>query len=423
MSNLVYLLALAVVYLYTNGRGSVGLLWALVFVLFQLSLSLVLTIPAVLNTAAASGILLVVFELLLFIADDPFSRPRVFAVVSTCFKGLASVLALVGIKPRARLINVHDSASVRQVYIQLQAERWDKVEQQLLALPDGARYQLINGLAGVPRRPPVFDEWLAARPMSALPGVVSAQQRLAAAWQVRGTGAASTVTPKRQQTFIELLRQARADLERAVMLDATLCDSYVGMLTVVMGTSGERKQLWDAFAKARVHAENHYQAHMAMVTAMSPQWGGEPGEALGFGRITARQAPADSALPGILAVAHIENWLQLDSSEKDFESGMYFRQSAVLKELNWAYQRLQPSRTMDADLIAALNAFAFSFYLGGQYDVTREILQLLDGRYCDYPWCYCSEPFLATVDIGFAIDQVEKVLQQSANKPQRALST
>jgi len=62
-------------------------------------------------------------------------------------------------------------------------------------------------------------------------------------------------------------------------------------------------------------------------------------------------------------------------------------------------------------LIEALNIFAFCFFKGGQYDLAREVMARLDGRYSEYPWQYCSEPLLATFDIGFAIDSVVKQLQ------------
>jgi len=411
MSNLIYILALVVVYLYTNARRSVGLLWALVFVVLQFVVATQTTLSSYYAAAITGGGLLILFELMLALVGDPFSRARVFGVLAALLSFISGMLSLVGFKPRSRLINVNDNAAVRQVFVQLQAERWDKVETQLLALTDGARHHLIRGLAGVARRPAEFDQWLEERPRSVLARVVSGQQRLAAGWANRGTGLEETVTKGRERKFKAHLAKAQADFQRAMLLNKKLSDPHVGMITVIMGSAGSRSELWDAFAKARVYADNHFQAHLAMVVALSPQWGGDAGEALGFGRITARQAPVGCPLVGVLAAAHIEHWLQIDNTEKDFQSGMYFRQSPVLQELTQAYRQLGACETLDSDLIEALNIFAFCFFKGGQYDLAREVMARLDGRYSEYPWQYCSEPLLATFDIGFAIDSVVKQLQ------------
>lgn len=412
---LAYLMTLTVVYLFPNSRGSVGLFWASGFVLLHGLLTWILPGNFLLHTLGVGFAILAIFLSVSHWAVDPFADATVFQSVVRIIERLSKGLSLVGIKPGSTLIDTHDSARVRRVHTQLNAQRWSAAESQMLALSDGERYQLVSGLAESGSRPDIFDVWIRANHRSPLAWIVSGQQRISAAWEARGAGLAHTVTARGQEKFSSELTQASNDLRNAISLDNTLCDPYVGLLTIAMAEGASRKKLWDLFARTKVLSAEHYAAHVTMTTALTVKWGGTVDEALEFARVTVRHAPESSALVGVLAVAHIEYWLQLDIDEREYDSEMYFRTSPVLEELKEAYLRLGSVSNLESDQLEALNAFAFCFFKGGQFKLTREIIERLQGDYVEYPWQYCVEPIMATFDTAYAIDHVIKKINQNAD--------
>lgn len=412
---LTYLLTLTVVYLYPNSRGSVGLFWASGFVLSHGLLTWIVPGHFLLLTLGVGLVISALFLTVSRLALDPFADATVFQFAVGIVERLSKGLSLVGIAPKSSLLDAHDNTRVRRVYAQLEAQHWSTAEAQIMKLPDGERYQLVSGLADVARRPDIFNDWTRDNHRSPLAWCVSGQQRISAAWEARGAGLAHTVTARGMSRFASEMKVARADLRNAISLNNTLCDPYVGLLTIAMTEAEDRKKLWDLFARIKVLSDEHYTAHVTMTTALTVKWGGSPDEALEFARVTIRNAPDTSALVGVLAVAHIEYWLQLDIDEREYESEMYFRTSSVLEELKKAYARLETVTDLSCEKIQALNAFAFCFFKGGQFELVRAIVARLQGEYVVYPWQYCVEPMMATFNTAYAIDHVINKISQNAD--------
>jgi len=408
LSFLVYGVTLAAVYLYTSHRGSVGLLWMGLLVLLQALLAIVFQQQTIATILASAVAVLLVFYLSVHFRRDPFADARVFQCIARGIDRLSGWLARCGIQPKAKLVDARDNSCVRRIYAQLDAARYASAETQITNLSAGQRYQIIVGLADVHERPDWLHAWLKSKPRSAMALTVSGHQYLAAAWAARGTGFDYTVTPRGLEKFSALLATARTDLRLAIALDDSQVDPYVGMISIARGQSSERSVLWDLFAKARVLAESHYETHVSMVHALAEKWGGKPDEALNFARITVQKAGANSALVGVLAVAHVENWINLDLAGREYEAGMYFHGTSVLHELQQAYHRLDGESALNSDRVQALNVLAFCFYKGGQYALTRDIFRRLQGQYYEYPWQYCVEPVMATVNTAYAIDHVQR---------------
>lgn len=134
---------------------------------------------------------------------------------------------------------------------------------------------------------------------------------------------------------------AQDNLEYAIELENQYADPYVGLMAVAMGTDIDTKQLWQYFAKALVHCRDHYQAHSTMVNAVAEKWGGEPGEMFVVAHQAASNASEGSHLVGIIAEAHIEQWLSLSLCNMDEEAGIYFREKDVREDLRNAYDKIK----------------------------------------------------------------------------------
>jgi len=182
-------------------------------------------------------------------------------------------------------------------------------------------------------RSKAFDEWIEARPHSVMARIVSGKQCIKWAWQARGGGVSSTVSSADYELFFDRLSRAKAELKYAIELGDQFSEPYVGLITVAMGTGFERGELWRYYSKAIEHCEENYEAHRMMIHALTEKWGGDEGEMHVVATKVASLAKKGSALTGILADAHLEQWLYLQMCDEHAEAESYFKQESVCDEL------------------------------------------------------------------------------------------
>jgi len=113
---------------------------------------------------------------------------------------------------------------------------------------------------------------------------------------------------------------------------------------------------------------------------------------------------------GIVAEAHIEQWLYLLMCDEDEEAESYFGQQYVQDDLIYEYEKLADTGPDSPAHVQALNHFAVCFYLANLYELATEVIAKLNGRFEDYPWAYLETPLLVHVDTAYAIDHVLKRL-------------
>lgn len=147
-----------------------------------------------------------------------------------------------------------------------------------------------------------------------------------------------------------------------------------------------------------------------MIHAVAEKWGGEPGEMFSIASRAAGNAESNSPLVGILAEAHVEQWLYLGMCDKEEQMTIYFRKPSVREDLVDAYSKIHNVDIDSYEMITALNNFAFCFYLCGMNELAKEVLTKVNGRFIEHPWDYLNETFLANLHTGYTIDKVLKSL-------------
>jgi hypothetical protein len=118
------------------------------------------------------------------------------------------------------------------------------------------------------------------------------------AWDARGSGWASEVTPEGWKGFSEHLQQAREALTRAWKAHPDRPEPASSMIKVVMGgggARGETERLWfDRAVKAQFDFLPAYQGY---AYAMLPRWGGSSEIQYAFGRECAQTRRYDTDVP------------------------------------------------------------------------------------------------------------------------------
>jgi hypothetical protein len=206
-------------------------------------------------------------------------------------------------------------------------------------------------------------------------------------WEARTASRAVDVTQEQWRIFHERLHIAEEQLLEAAELRPDWVTPWRRLLT-----SGRGMSLGPAVNETRLDAALRrdpldLETHIEWVAQLQPRWSGEPGQALAFARDALARAPQGHRLGCVIAMAHIENWVEHDGENclKTPEIQEELRDAADHSILHPAYAR-QPGWQHD------FNIFAMALSLAGERHTARRVFKALDGAYTSWPWTYFAEP-------------------------------
>jgi hypothetical protein len=288
-------------------------------------------------------------------------------------------------------------AAAHHFKAQLAEGRWQEFHDFLDGITDwDDRHFYLDRLASIEDRPEWIDEWIAARPASAIPVVFSGIHRVDWAWQARGGGRARTVERDAWPVFHGRLVEAERELARAAALDPADPTPYVRGMHVAMGLSLGQAEIRRRFGEVMRRHRWHQAAHAVMVQAIARKWAGSSEAMFEFARSVAAEAPEGSPVHKVIAIAHVEQWLDLPETSADGTELMkvYFRREEVKAEVRAAAEhsirspRYQPGRLTPVDR----NIFAMCFWLMHDYPAQLEQMRLIGRFNQSYPWAYQGKP-------------------------------
>jgi hypothetical protein len=127
--------------------------------------------------------------------------------------------------------------------------------------------------------------------------------------------------------------------------------------------------------------------HIEWVSQLQPRWSGEPGESLAFAREAFARAPQGHPLGAVIAMAHIEEWVESDRGDclETPEIQAELRNAAEHSILSAAYVRRLGWQH-------DFNIFAMALALAGERPTAKRVFQELDGAYTSWPWVYFGNP-------------------------------
>ena len=143
--------------------------------------------------------------------------------------------------------------------------------------------------------------------------------------EARGTGFADTVSDDQLKRFRAAFTEAEPRLTAAWTADPTDPLPAVEMVGVCMGLNRPRDEMETWFRRALTADPDNYQACVAKLLYLLPQWHGSAAEAVAFGRQCLAVAHPDNRLADVLYDAH----RNLNRAGK----GAYWRQPTVWSEV------------------------------------------------------------------------------------------
>ncbi|MET7981784.1 MULTISPECIES: hypothetical protein [unclassified Streptomyces] len=206
-------------------------------------------------------------------------------------------------------------------------------------------------------------------------------------WEARTRALAAHVTQEQWRVFHERLLIGEEQLLEAAELRPEWITPWRRLLT-----SGRGMSLPSAVKEARLDAALRrdpldLETHIEWVSQLQPRWGGDPGEALAFARDAIGRAPQGHRLGCVIAMAHIEDWVESERSD-------FLETPEIQAELRTVadHSILHPAYTRRPGWQHDFNVFAMALSLAGERHTVRRVFQALDGAYTSWPWTYFTEP-------------------------------
>jgi hypothetical protein len=272
--------------------------------------------------------------------------------------------------------------------------RWQEFHDFLEGTTDWAtRHWYVLQLSEISTRPIWADQWVAARPASAIPLLFRGSHAIKWAWQARGSGGASTVAREAWPVFRSRLVAANEDFSRAAAHDPRDPCPWAASLPAVRGLSLGQVEGRLRFEEAHRRDPWNLYACVDMIQLTAQKWGGSHEAMFEFARSASAQAPEGSSTHRVIPLAHIEKWLDLRNAR--LGNHLYFRQAKVRSEIYAAAAKsIQSPRYRDGlPSWADRNAFAFCFDLMRDVTATREQMKIIGSR-ITYPWTMYPDAFV-----------------------------
>ncbi|MGW7529134.1 hypothetical protein [Streptomyces sp. NPDC054783] len=217
--------------------------------------------------------------------------------------------------------------------------------------------------------------------------LISGARHINWGWEARTRALAVDVTPEQWRVFHERLHIAEEQLFEAAELRPEWVTPWCRLLT-----SGRGMSLGPAVNETRRDAALRrdpldLDTHVEWVSQLQPRWGGEPGQALAFAREAFAGAPEGHRLGCVIAIAHIEDWVESDR-------GNCLITPEIQDELLEAAERsiLHPAYVRRPGWQQDFNMFAMALSLAAERIALPRVFHELQGAYTSWPWRYMAKP-------------------------------
>ncbi|NEB01018.1 hypothetical protein [Streptomyces sp. SID13726] len=217
--------------------------------------------------------------------------------------------------------------------------------------------------------------------------LISGARHINWGWEARTAARAVHVTREQWQIFYERLEIAEEQLLEAAELRPDWVTPWRRLLT-----SGRGMSLGPAVNETRRDAALRRDpldlaTHIEWVSQLQPRWSGEAGQALAFAREAYAGAPDGHRLGCVIAMAHIEEWVESDDKN-------CLVTPDTQDELLEAAERsiLHPDYVRRPGWQEDFNIFAMALSLASERIALPRVFDELEGAYTSWPWKYMTEP-------------------------------
>ncbi|WP_327736936.1 hypothetical protein OG749_27690 [Streptomyces nojiriensis] len=228
-------------------------------------------------------------------------------------------------------------------------------------------------------------------PRDPLPRTLLADRLVQVGWGIRTGHRAQHVSKRQFDDF-------HAHLRRAEILLIDVCAEHpqyalAWYLRVVTSRGlelgvGETRRRYDRLAE---HHPHHFGGQAQLLQQICPKWGGSWEAAHGFARECAADAPDGRPNGALVAIAQLENYLEIAEQTSVRAASTYLRDlDNQTRRLEAAARSvLHPAARADAfRSVDAHSAFAAAHSAAARHAAAAPHFRALGDRASEFPWCY-----------------------------------
>ncbi|MFH9860513.1 hypothetical protein [Streptomyces sp. NPDC017202] len=268
---------------------------------------------------------------------------------------------------------------------------WPAVRAFVKGLDSAEKISMVSSvLAETPGAETFLERAAAELPADPLPRTLLAERYVHIGWDIRSGARAQDVSRDQFEQFHSWLRRAEQLLIEVCAEQPAYSPAWTVRLTTARGLQLGQAEARRRYDRLSAHHPHHYRAQTQLLQQLCPKWGGTWEAAHAFARECATAAPDGSNSGAVVALAHIEHWLDLDSPD----DAAYLRGVPVRDDLRFAAQVsvLHPAHRPDWYSVGAHSAFAFAFSMGGHHADAAPHFAFLGDRATEFPWQYTGDP-------------------------------
>jgi hypothetical protein len=265
---------------------------------------------------------------------------------------------------------------------------WPKLREGLTAITDPSELTwVLTALADVSGVEQWVPQAVADEPESALPLLLSGARQVAWAWEARTRKQASMVSQDQWKVFLARLETAEEQLLEVAEREPDWLAPWYFLQNSGRGASLDREVCRYRFEAAVRRCPGHLASYKVRLQQLSAKWGGSNELMHDFARTSTHAHPEGSPLGELVAIGHLEHWLELDGGPA---GRAYLTEPQVAAELREAAERsvLHPDYPRPRGWTAAFNTFAMALSLADQRETAHRLFQALDGTVTVFPWNY-----------------------------------
>ncbi|HEX5541322.1 MAG TPA: hypothetical protein VFX60_07125 [Micromonospora sp.] len=209
-------------------------------------------------------------------------------------------------------------------------------------------------------------------------------------WAVRTAARAKDVTREQFAIFHKMLRQAEQILIDAAARNPADTSVWVNRLTTARGLELGLSEVRRRYDRLAMHDPHHLPGQSQLLQSLCPKWSGTWEQMHGFAQECMVAAPEGSHNAVLVAVGHLERWLELDYGPDE----EYLRSQAVREEIHEAARRSvwHPRFRHDIGWVWVRNTFATIFSLMGEEAAAAGQFAALGNLATEDPWDYLGDP-------------------------------
>ncbi|GAA1183179.1 hypothetical protein GCM10009664_56550 [Kitasatospora gansuensis] len=272
---------------------------------------------------------------------------------------------------------------------QAEAGDWLALRASLTAIQDPAEFTwMVAGVSEVGG----IEEWIpeaaSGEPDSALPLLLSGARQVAWAWEARTRASSQHVSEDQWKVFRQRLELAEQQLFEVAEREPEWLAPWYFLQISGRGASVDKEAGRIRFEAAVRRCPGHLGSHRERLQQLCAKWGGSHQEMHAFARSSMLAAPPGSPLGELVALGHLEHWLDLPSGA----DRSYLTSHDVLSDLREALRRsiLHPDYVRPVGWQSAYNTFAMAFALAGETWTARQLFEAVGSTVTSSPWRYLN---------------------------------